>query len=62
MTMAATQTIKIPVVDIAGVDETKVAEELINAAATQGFVYIKNLGSHIPVSTIDETFELVITP
>jgi hypothetical protein len=57
--MDSDQVIKIPVVDIAGDDETKIAEDLINAAATQGFVYIKNLGQDIPVSILNETFDLV---
>jgi hypothetical protein len=58
--MAATngQTGQIPVIDLSGIEET-VAKELVDAAATYGFVYIKSLGKDIPVEVIDRIFALV---
>lgn len=53
---------RIPVIDISGsVPQSEVAKQLVDAAATFGFVYIKNLGKDIPVDAIDRTFELVST-
>lgn len=53
---------RIPVIDISGsVPQSEVAKQLVDAAATFGFVYIKNLGKDIPVDAIDRTFELVRT-
>ncbi|KAF5877232.1 putative 2og-fe oxygenase protein [Botrytis fragariae] len=50
---------RIPVIDISGsVPQSEVAKQLVDAAATFGFVYIKNLGKDIPVDAIDRTFEL----
>ena len=51
---------QIPVIDISGSQpESEVAEELVDAAATYGFVYVKNEGKDIPIKDIDRTFELV---
>lgn len=51
---------RIPVIDISGsIPEDEVAKQLVDAAATSGFVYIRNLGQDIPVDAIDRTFELV---
>jgi isopenicillin N synthase-like dioxygenase len=50
---------QIPVIDISGAEQT-VAKQLVDAAATFGFVYIKSLGKDIPVDAIDSTFALVI--
>ena len=53
-------TSQIPVIDISGsIPEARVAKELIDAAATYGFVYIRNLGKDIPVEAINKAFELV---
>jgi len=50
---------QIPVIDISGdAPESEVAKALVDAAATYGFVYIKNQGKDIPVEAIDRTFEL----
>jgi isopenicillin N synthase-like dioxygenase len=50
----------IPVIDISGsLPEAEVAKQLVDAAATYGFVYIRNLGKDIPVEAIDRTFDLV---
>ncbi|KAF7909403.1 uncharacterized protein EAF01_003121 [Botrytis porri] len=50
---------RIPVIDISGsVPQSEVAKQLVDAAATFGFVYLKNLGKDIPVDAIDRTFEL----
>jgi isopenicillin N synthase-like dioxygenase len=59
--MAATngKTGQIPVIDLSGSEET-VAKELVDAAATYGFVYIKSLGNDIPVEAIDSIFALVM--
>lgn len=54
---------KIPVIDISGdVPEAEVAEALVDAAATNGFVYVKNLGKDIPIEVIERTFALVSIP
>ena len=51
---------QIPVIDISGsIPEDEVAKQLVDAAATFGFVYIKNKGKDIPVQAIDRVFELV---
>lgn len=51
---------QIPVIDISGsTPEAEIAEQLVDAAATYGFVYIKNQGKDIPVEAIDNTFEIV---
>jgi len=57
--MAATNghTGQIAVIDLSGPEET-VARELVDAAATYGFVYIKSLGKDIPVESIDNIFAL----
>ncbi|KAI9640215.1 hypothetical protein NHQ30_011453 [Ciborinia camelliae] len=57
--MSSTDDGRIPVIDISGsVDEAEVAKQLVDAAATFGFVYIRNLGKDIPVDAIERTFEL----
>lgn len=48
----------IPVIDLTG-PESEVAKQLVDAAATYGFVYIKSLGKDIPVEAIDGIFDLV---
>jgi isopenicillin N synthase-like dioxygenase len=50
---------QIPVIDLSGPEQT-VAKELVDAAATYGFVYIKSLGQDIPVEAIDSIFALVM--
>lgn len=60
--MAVTQnmTSQIPIIDISGVlPEIEVAKQLVDAATTYGFVYIKNEGKDIPVEVIDNIFALV---
>jgi isopenicillin N synthase-like dioxygenase len=55
-----TQTAQIPVIDVSGSQpEAEVAKALVDAAATYGFVYVKNDGKDIPVAVIDRMFELV---
>ncbi|KAF4626127.1 hypothetical protein G7Y89_g12038 [Cudoniella acicularis] len=50
---------QIPVIDISGPDsEAETAKQLIDAAATHGFVYIKNQGKDIPVEAIENMFNL----
>ena len=50
----------IPVIDISGTtSEQKVAEQLVNASARHGFLYIKNEGKDIPVDSINNMFEIV---
>jgi hypothetical protein len=52
--------LQIPVVDISGSDsEESIANQLVNAAALHGFVYIKNLGREVPIKDIDHAFNLV---
>lgn len=51
----------IPVIDISGnLPEAEIAKQLVDAAATYGFVYIKNEGKDIPIEAIDNIFHLVI--
>jgi isopenicillin N synthase-like dioxygenase len=51
---------QVPVIDISGtLPELEVGRALVDAAATYGFVYIKNEGKDIPVEAIDRMFELV---
>jgi isopenicillin N synthase-like dioxygenase len=53
----------IPVIDISGdLPEAEVAKQLVDAAATYGFVYIKNEGKDIPIEAINNIFDLVSTP
>jgi hypothetical protein len=59
-TMAATNghTNQIPVINLSG-PEAEVAKQLVDAAATYGFVYVKSLGKDIPVEDIDSIFAMV---
>ncbi len=51
---------QIPIIDISGsLPEAEVAKQLVDAAATYGFVYVKNEGKDIPVEAIDSIFALV---
>lgn len=52
-------TAQIPILDISGEQTQQMADELVSAAATHGFIYIKNTGKEIPVSKIDHAFDLV---
>ncbi len=54
-------TANIPVLDISGdgVDQTKVAKDLVEAAVEHGFIYIKNTGVDIPISQVDGAFDIV---
>ena len=61
-TMAITNghTGQIPVIDISGtLPESEIAAQLVDAAATYGFVYVKNEGKDIPIEAIDSLFDLV---
>lgn len=49
---------QIPVIDLSG-PETEVAKQLVDAAATYGFVYVKSQGKDIPIEDIDNIFALV---
>lgn len=59
MTAPNGQSGQIPVIDLSGLERT-VATELVDAATTYGFVYIKSLGQDIPVEAIDSIFALVM--
>ncbi len=50
---------QIPVIDLSE-PESEVAKQLVDAAATFGFVYVRSLGKDIPVEDIDSIFALVI--
>lgn len=53
---------RIPVIDISGdLPEIEIARAIVDATATFGFVYVKNLGKDIPIEVIDHIFELVST-
>lgn len=54
------QSRQIPVIDISGsLHEDDVAQQLVDAVTTYGFVYIKNEGKDIPVEAIEKQFKLV---
>jgi isopenicillin N synthase-like dioxygenase len=51
---------QIPVIDLSGpLPEPQIAKDIVDAAATYGFVYVKNQGKDIPVEVIDGIFDLV---
>jgi isopenicillin N synthase-like dioxygenase len=53
--------VQIPIIDISDPgEEDRIASELVDAARTHGFVYIKNQGRGVPVEAIEEAFNLVI--
>jgi hypothetical protein len=52
---------EIPVIDISN-PSLSVAQEVLDAACTHGFLFIKNDGSTIPQADIDEMFNLVSGP
>jgi isopenicillin N synthase-like dioxygenase len=52
----------IPVIDLSSSTSNSkqdVAKQLVEAAATHGFVFIKNLGHDISVSDSDRAFDIV---
>lgn len=49
---------KIPVIDISNPNDD-VAHQVLDAASTHGFLFIKNDGVTIPTEDIDEMFKLV---
>ncbi|KAJ5050470.1 uncharacterized protein L3040_002353 [Drepanopeziza brunnea f. sp. 'multigermtubi'] len=50
---------QIPIIDIsASLPQSEVAKQLVDAAATYGFVYVKNEGKDIPVEAIESIFDL----
>lgn len=59
--MSTTQeTAQIPVIDISGGQpDAEIGRALVDAAATYGFVYVKNEGKDIPVAAINRMFDLV---
>jgi isopenicillin N synthase-like dioxygenase len=59
--MSTTQeTAQIPVIDISGGQpDAEIGRALVDAAATYGFVYVKNEGKDIPVAAISRMFDLV---
>lgn len=59
--IAKVQSARIPVVDICSQknSESAIAQELLEAAIDNGFVYIKNTGQDIPIEAIDHIFEYV---
>jgi len=48
---------KIPVIDISN-PSPKVAKQVLDAASTHGFLFIKNDGVTIPPKDIDDMFKL----
>jgi hypothetical protein len=52
---------EIPVIDISK-PSLSVAQEVLDAACTHGFLFIKNDGSTIPQADIDDMFNLVSKP
>lgn len=49
----------IPIIDVNAGDRATVAKQLVDAAEEHGFIYVKNLGQDIPVSSINGTFDIV---
>lgn len=52
---------KIPLIDISATGDDaqlNVAKELVDAAVTHGFVYIRNTGADIPPDAVDRAFDL----
>jgi isopenicillin N synthase-like dioxygenase len=51
----------IPVIDISAEDgdQKKIARELVEAAVTHGFIYIKNTGKDIPADAVEAAFNMV---
>ncbi|KAJ8128852.1 hypothetical protein O1611_g4780 [Lasiodiplodia mahajangana] len=54
-------TTSIPIIDISDSqgDRARIAEELVDAAAKHGFVYIKNTGQDISASQVEQAFSIV---
>jgi hypothetical protein len=60
MSSSVSNDAEIPVIDIS--DPTpEVAQQVLHAASTHGFLFIKNDGVTIPPADIDEMFGLVCT-
>jgi hypothetical protein len=58
---------RIPIIDLNYDDQdeaqrVRVAKDLVEAAVEHGFIYIKNTGTDIPVSAVDDAFTLVLPP
>ncbi|KAG6008053.1 hypothetical protein E4U21_005066 [Claviceps maximensis] len=53
----STSSVEIPLIDLSG-DPSTVANQLVDAAAEHGFIYIRNQGHDIPPASIDEAFAL----
>jgi hypothetical protein len=60
MPPSAEADVQIPVIDIAN-PNLKTGEELVDAAARYGFVFIRNQGGDISPPEIDKIFETVST-
>ncbi|PBP27892.1 hypothetical protein BUE80_DR001086 [Diplocarpon rosae] len=59
MTLRREQAEQISIIDISGLEsEVEVAEQLVEAAAIHGFVYVRNKGNDIPVEAIESMFQL----
>ena len=56
--MASSKDIQIPVIDIANPTD-ELAEQLLDAAATYGFVFVELEGTNITVQDVNRMFELV---
>jgi len=61
MTSSDIQKTSIPVIDISS-PSPEVAQLVLDAAATHGFLFIENDGVTIPPAAIDAMFELVRSP
>jgi hypothetical protein len=61
MTSSDIQETPIPVINISS-PSPKFAQEVLDAAATHGFLFIENDGVTIPPAAIDAMFELVRSP
>ena len=58
MSHSETENTNIPVIDISNPSD-EVARQVLDAASTHGFLFIKNDGVTIPPQDIDDMFELV---
>jgi isopenicillin N synthase-like dioxygenase len=52
----------IPVIDISDdANQLQVAKDLVEAAVEHGFIYIKNTGKDIPVDSVENAFNQVLS-
>ncbi|GAP84187.2 putative clavaminate synthase-like protein [Rosellinia necatrix] len=55
-----TNAASIPIIDISRSeeDQTRIAEELVKAAAEYGFIYVRNGGQDITIAQVEQAFDI----